>query len=177
MACPKSRFRPEFSDDLFSFFVLFLSLIYLPFDGIASCNQVQKSRIFRFYFHIFFYPDYFPYRFPFSIEEVRIQVMANRREYEESQAGEFDTISSTLHRGDIVGIEGITGRTKTGELSLVPRRIELLAPCLHTLPQMETFDDPVRFESNLIVFFSRLIFSVRRDRGSLFLFFLEQIHI
>ncbi len=46
---------------------------------------------------------------------------------------DFDLIHHSLKRGDIIGIEGIPGRTKTGELSIYPKEIKLLAPCLRML--------------------------------------------
>jgi len=36
-----------------------------------------------------------------------------------------------VKRGDIIGIVGNPGRTKTGELSIRPTKIESLSYCLH----------------------------------------------
>jgi lysyl-tRNA synthetase class 2 len=36
-----------------------------------------------------------------------------------------------LRHGDIIGVEGNPGKTKTGELSVRPTRIESLSYCLH----------------------------------------------
>jgi len=47
----------------------------------------------------------------------------------------FDEAHSVFRRGDIIGIEGKPGRTKTGELSLAPGTVRLLSPCLHMLPE------------------------------------------
>ncbi len=41
---------------------------------------------------------------------------------------------SRLRRGDIIGIVGKVGRSKTGELSIFARIVKLLTPCLHMLP-------------------------------------------
>ncbi|VVD01717.1 unnamed protein product [Leptidea sinapis] len=41
-----------------------------------------------------------------------------------------------LRRGDIIGCVGHPGKTKKGELSLVPKTIKLLSPCLHMLPHL-----------------------------------------
>jgi len=41
-----------------------------------------------------------------------------------------------LRRGDILGVVGNPGRTKKGELSVIPTKVELLAPCLHMLPHL-----------------------------------------
>lgn len=62
----------------------------------------------------------------------RVQVMANRKFFEDDDA--FTDIHSTIRRGDIVGIKGQPGRTKTGELSIRPRTCERLSYCLHILP-------------------------------------------
>lgn len=43
-------------------------------------------------------------------------------------------ISKLLKRGDIIGIEGKVGHTKTGELSIFAENIKLLTPCIRTLP-------------------------------------------
>jgi len=41
-------------------------------------------------------------------------------------------------------VEGHPARTKSGELSIVPHSVRLAAPCLHQLPEPETFTNPVR---------------------------------
>jgi hypothetical protein len=41
-----------------------------------------------------------------------------------------------LRRGDIVGVEGAPANAKKGELSIIPTRITLLAPCLRMLPKV-----------------------------------------
>ncbi len=48
----------------------------------------------------------------------------------------FREIHSMLRRGDIVGVQGSPGKSKKGELSIIPRRIILLSPCLHMLPRV-----------------------------------------
>uniref|UniRef100_A0A0B7AQE1 Lysine--tRNA ligase n=1 Tax=Arion vulgaris TaxID=1028688 RepID=A0A0B7AQE1_9EUPU len=67
-------------------------------------------------------------------ESVKIQVMANSKHYESPEA--FDEIVDKLRRGDIVGVKGKPGKTKKGELSIVPTTITLLAPCLRQLPHL-----------------------------------------
>lgn len=67
-------------------------------------------------------------------EGQKIQVMANSRLYESEQAFLEDT--GKLRRGDIIGITGHPGRTKKGELSIVPKKLRLLTPCLHMLPHL-----------------------------------------
>ena len=41
-----------------------------------------------------------------------------------------------LRRGDIIGVEGAPAKSKKGELSIIPRRVQLLSPCLHMLPKV-----------------------------------------
>ncbi len=41
-----------------------------------------------------------------------------------------------LRRGDIVGVTGKVGRSKSGELSVIASEITLLSPCLHMLPKI-----------------------------------------
>nr|AEB77710.1 lysyl-tRNA synthetase [Antheraea pernyi] len=65
-------------------------------------------------------------------EGVKIQVMANAKLYE----SEFETDTDKLRRGDIIGCIGHPGKTKKGELSIVPQSIKLLSPCLHMLPHL-----------------------------------------
>lgn len=38
--------------------------------------------------------------------------------------------------GDIVGAEGFPGKSKSGELSLFPRKFVILSPCLHQVPTL-----------------------------------------
>lgn len=67
-------------------------------------------------------------------EGQKLQVMANARHY--SSEEEFFKINNKIRRGDIIGCRGSPGKTKKGELSLMPAHMELLAPCLHMLPHL-----------------------------------------
>ncbi|XP_037671861.1 lysine--tRNA ligase isoform X2 [Choloepus didactylus] len=67
-------------------------------------------------------------------EGVKLQVMANCRNYKSEE--EFIKINNKLHRGDIIGVRGNPGKTKKGELSIIPYEITLLSPCLHMLPHL-----------------------------------------
>lgn len=67
-------------------------------------------------------------------EDTKIQVMANAKYY--SSEGEFFAANEKLRRGDIVGVRGHPGKTKKGELSIIPRELVLLSPCLHQLPHL-----------------------------------------
>ncbi|KAG1670226.1 Lysine--tRNA ligase [Nymphon striatum] len=67
-------------------------------------------------------------------EGVKLQVMANARFYKSEE--EFLAVNSKLRRGDIIGVQGLPGRTKKGELSIMPNKLQLLSPCLHMLPHL-----------------------------------------
>ena len=60
----------------------------------------------------------------------KIQIMADVSRSEQ----DFTALHRKLKRGDIVGVIGSPGKSKKGELSVFPKRIELLTPCLHMLP-------------------------------------------
>lgn len=49
---------------------------------------------------------------------------------------EFIAVNNKLRRGDIIGVKGNPGKTKKGELSIIPQEITLLSPCLHMLPHL-----------------------------------------
>lgn len=49
---------------------------------------------------------------------------------------EYFRVNSKLRRGDIIGVEGNPGKTRKGELSIIPYEITLLSPCLHMLPHL-----------------------------------------
>ncbi len=40
-------------------------------------------------------------------------------------------------------VDGFPGRTKSGELSIIPLNISLLTPCLHQLPEPHSFTNKV----------------------------------
>ncbi|XP_070690020.1 lysine--tRNA ligase isoform X1 [Pempheris klunzingeri] len=67
-------------------------------------------------------------------EGVKLQVMANSRNYKSEEA--FTAINNKLRRGDIIGVRGNPGKTKKGELSIIPTELTLLSPCLHMLPHL-----------------------------------------
>jgi lysyl-tRNA synthetase class 2 len=67
-------------------------------------------------------------------EGVKIQVMANANYY--VNADEYSIDTGKIRRGDIIGIDGFPAKTKKGELSIVPKKITLLSPCLHMLPHL-----------------------------------------
>ncbi|XP_072936806.1 lysine--tRNA ligase isoform X2 [Epargyreus clarus] len=67
-------------------------------------------------------------------EGVKLQVMANAKMYESEE--KFTSDTDKLRRGDIIGCIGHPGKTKKGELSIIPKTIKLLSPCLHMLPHL-----------------------------------------
>lgn len=56
-------------------------------------------------------------------EGVKIQVMANAKLY--SSEDKFAADIDKIRRGDIIGIEGYPGKTKKGELSIIPVNVRL----------------------------------------------------
>eukprot|EP00121_Abeoforma_whisleri_P002568 Awhi_evm1s2309 len=65
-------------------------------------------------------------------EDVKVQIMADLRSHTGEE--EFGAVHARIKRGDIIGVVGTPTRTKTGELSIIPSQVTLLAPCLHQLP-------------------------------------------
>lgn len=54
-------------------------------------------------------------------EGVKLQVMANAKMYESDEKFQEDT--GKIRRGDIIGINGVPGKTKKGELSIIPSNV------------------------------------------------------
>jgi len=67
-------------------------------------------------------------------EGLKLQVMANMKFYESEEA--FNLDCNKIRRGDVVGVKGSAIRTKAGELSIRPSKLEILTPCLHMLPHL-----------------------------------------
>ncbi|CAH0557472.1 unnamed protein product [Brassicogethes aeneus] len=67
-------------------------------------------------------------------EGTKLQIMATANHYESVEKFAEDT--GKIRRGDIIGIEGVPTKTKKGELSVMPKKIKLLSPCLHMLPHL-----------------------------------------
>jgi lysyl-tRNA synthetase, class II len=68
-------------------------------------------------------------------DSTRIQVMANANSYAGDQ--QFEELHVSLRRGDIIGVEGVPGRSKSGELSIRPKKIVSLSYCMHMLPKSD----------------------------------------
>lgn len=67
-------------------------------------------------------------------EGFKVQVLANANLYGNQE--EFLNDVEKIGRGDIIGVIGHPGKSKKGEFSIVPDKIELLTPCLHMLPHL-----------------------------------------
>lgn len=64
-------------------------------------------------------------------EGTKVQIMA---QFQDSER-DFVSVHKNLRRGDIVGIKGYPGKSKKGELSIFPKDVTLLTPCLRMLPK------------------------------------------
>ena len=73
--------------------------------------------------------------FFYTIESnnLTIQIMSDLKQYKNEV--EFNNIHSLIHRGDVIGIKGLVGKSKRGELSIFPSEIEILSPCLYEMPK------------------------------------------
>jgi len=65
-------------------------------------------------------------------EGLKIQITAQLQHHKD---GDFHEVHELFRRGDVVGVEGVPGKTNKGELSIFPSSIKLLAPCLKMLPK------------------------------------------
>ncbi|KAG3034631.1 hypothetical protein JG687_00006310 [Phytophthora cactorum] len=52
----------------------------------------------------------------------------------EAAKKEFRALHESLRRGDIIGVKGFPGKSGKGELSIIPRQLEVLAPCIQPFP-------------------------------------------
>ncbi|KAF0852521.1 mitochondrial lysyl-tRNA synthetase (LysRS) [Andalucia godoyi] len=72
---------------------------------------------------------------------VSLQIMADAQYYD-AVHGPFSEAVQNVKRGDYVCIEGFPGKSQKGELSIFPRKVTVLAPCLHSLPSHDGLADP-----------------------------------
>jgi lysyl-tRNA synthetase class 2 len=79
-----------------------------------------------------------------------LQYLANEMFYDDKD--KFRSDMSSISRGDIVGVVGIVGKSKKGELSILPKSITILAPCLHEIPKQffGLADVDVRFKQRYL---------------------------
>jgi lysyl-tRNA synthetase class 2 len=88
-------------------------------EDVAICGRLMNVR--QSSKHLIFYT--------LEADNTQIQIFCNHQE--DSVTWENHDV---IRRGDIVGFRGQPGRTKTGELSLFSKHVELISPCLHILP-------------------------------------------
>jgi len=67
------------------------------------------------------------------LEGSQVQVLAEQR-YFKGYANEFQSLYRDVKQGDSVAIRGFPGKSKKGELSIVPFETTILAPCLRDIP-------------------------------------------
>jgi lysyl-tRNA synthetase class 2 len=68
-----------------------------------------------------------------SGDGLKIQVISDLRNYAGGEEA-FHAINAETRRGDIIGITGIPGKSKRGELSVFVTEMVVLSPCLHMPP-------------------------------------------
>lgn len=73
-------------------------------------------------------------------EGFKVQIMLNARNYLDGD-NRYKVVSSCIRAGDIIGIAGSPTRTKTGELSLIPHRLDILSMCRVMLPPRTYIDE------------------------------------
>jgi len=73
----------------------------------------------------------------------KLQILCERMYLEPDMEAKFGALNKTVKVGDVIGIVGFPGKSNRGELSIVPRELKILAPCLHTLPE-ELIDPNIR---------------------------------
>ena len=77
----------------------------------------------------------------------RVQILSERQYWEgddaDAAAEDFRLTHQSLRRGDVIGVRGFPGKSGRGELSVIPRELSVLAPCLRPLPsEREGLTDP-----------------------------------
>eukprot|EP00051_Salpingoeca_urceolata_P027702 m.482850 g.482850 ORF g.482850 m.482850 type:complete len:565 (+) comp22693_c0_seq1:532-2226(+) len=70
-------------------------------------------------------------------QESVIQIFGEFGAYD-GDAESFAALYKSIHRGDIIGVEGHPTRTKKGQLSIAPTTLKVLTPCLRVLPPAKT---------------------------------------
>jgi lysyl-tRNA synthetase class 2 len=64
----------------------------------------------------------------------KVQIMSDLQTYAAGEEAFYKIHRQVLKRGDIVGVKGYPGKSKSGELSIFPQELQLLSPCLHMIP-------------------------------------------
>ena len=91
-------------------------------------------------------------------EEREVQVMCDKQDWEGRREEDEQAVEDSgwgilklLRVGDIVGVRGFPGASKTGELSVMAREIVPLVPCLHDLPLTTSASSPASASSSLSI--------------------------
>lgn len=74
------------------------------------------------------------YFYTIEADGIELQVLATLNFY--CEPDDFSKITQIISRGDIIGIIGFPHRSKRGELSIIPKEMVLLSPCLKLLPKV-----------------------------------------
>lgn len=74
------------------------------------------------------------YFYTILVNDIMFQIMSDLKSFESED--EFYKIHNNTYRGDIIGVKGYVAKTKKGELSIIPSKMVILAPCLHMLPHI-----------------------------------------
>jgi lysyl-tRNA synthetase class 2 len=80
---------------------------------------------------------------------LKLQIMAQSDNHD---GDDFAEVHANINRGDIIGVRGFVGRSRTGELSIFPRETKLLSTCWHMLPKDFTGlkDQEVRYRKRYL---------------------------
>ncbi|KAK8823394.1 hypothetical protein WA577_002315 [Blastocystis sp. JDR] len=117
--------------------------------------------------------------------ETMLQVMSSLNMYDggdmtpEAKVAAFKGLHKKLRTGDVIGIRGIPARTDVGELSVFPKEITLLSPCLWNVPRewYEIKDPEVKYRKRyldlIVSSTSRQVFYTRSKIISLIRSFME----
>lgn len=84
--------------------------------------------------------------FDLMADGFKIQVMADASQY----TGNFIVDMGAIKRGDIIGVKGVVGKSKRGELSLFPTEVQVLSPCLHALPKRGLTNQETRYRQRYL---------------------------
>ena len=83
-------------------------------------------------------------------EGQNVQVLGNLMHYESQD--QFSTDFGRIQRGDLVGVIGHPHRSRPGELSILPKNINVLTPCLRVIPSVrnELTDKEIRYRQRYL---------------------------
>ncbi|KYQ88791.1 leucyl-tRNA synthetase [Tieghemostelium lacteum] len=65
-------------------------------------------------------------------DDKSLQLMVDLKFYENTS--EYQLLHQILRKGDIIECSGIPAKSKLGELSIIPKSIQILTPCLRPIP-------------------------------------------